>query len=178
MTERLLQDRGKTDFRVEFHNRGVVGELTSDMLNRFQKDVVDLHPDYAIILGGSNDLGWDISPQSILKNLVEMYEEAVKHKIEPIACTVPSILGFDAGMPLRIELNGLIEGYCLMHGLICVDLFTATCDPRTKRLKEEFSNDGLHLNRRGYEAVAEVIFASAVRRIVLTRLGADMALTH
>ena len=152
--------------RVEFLNRGVVGELTEDMLGRFDRDVVKVEPDFVIILGGSNDLGWGVASQSVAWNLAEMYREAVRHGIRSIACTVPSVLGFDEGIPPRLVLNRLIKKYSAEHDQICVDLFTATCDSLTGRLREEYSNDGLHMNVRGYETIAEVIFSEAVRGIV------------
>jgi lysophospholipase L1-like esterase len=152
--------------RVEFLNRGIVGELTEDMLNRFDRDVVKVEPDFVIILGGSNDLGLGIEPQSVAENLMEMYREAVCHGIQPIACTVPSVLGFDEGIPPRLVLNRLIKEYSVEHTHVCVDIFTATCDSSTGRLREECSNDGLHLNTRGYETMAEAIFSRTVRDIV------------
>jgi hypothetical protein len=95
-----------------------------------------------------------------------MYREAVKHGIRFIACTVPSILGFDEGTPPRFVLNWFIKKYSAEHNKVCVDLFTATYDSSTGRLKEEYLNDGLHINTRGYETIAEVIFSEAVRGIV------------
>lgn len=153
--------------RVKFLNRGVVGELTEDMLDRFNRDVVEVEPDFVIILGGSNDLGWGVEPQSVAGNLAEMYRDAVRHGIRPIACTIPSVLGFDEGIPPRLMLNRLIKEYSAEHGQVCVDLFAATCDSSTGRLKEEYSNDGLHLNTKGYETIAEFIFSEAVRDIIL-----------
>jgi lysophospholipase L1-like esterase len=157
--------------RVEFLNRGVVGELTKDMLDRFDQDVVKADPDFVIILGGSNDLGWGVEPQSVAGNLAEMYREAVRHGIRFIACTVPSILGFDEGIPPRLLLNRLIKKYSAEHSQVCVDLFTATCDSSTRRLNEEYSNDGLHMNTRGYETIAEVIFSEAVHGILSGHRG-------
>lgn len=163
--------------RVEFLNRGVVGELTEDMLDRFDRDVVKVEPDFVIILGGSNDLGLGVEPQHVAGNLMQMYREAVRHGIRPIACTVPSIRGFDEGIPPRLVLNRLIKKYSAEHGQVCVDLFTATSDSTTGRLREECSNDGLHMNKRGYETMAEVIFSEAVREIVSGhRMGAGSSL--
>jgi hypothetical protein len=111
-----------------------------------------------------------IEPQSVAENLMEMYHEAVCHEVQPIACTVPSVLGYDEGILPRLVLNRLIKEYSAEHGHVCVDLFTATCDSSTGRLREECSNDGLHLNTWGYETVAEAIFSGAVRDIVSGRL--------
>jgi lysophospholipase L1-like esterase len=152
--------------RVKFVNRGVVGELTEEMLDRFDRDVVGIGPDIVIILGGSNDFGWGVEPHSVAGNLAEMYIESVRHGIRPIPCTVPSVLGFDEGIPPRRVLNRLIKEHSAQQALVCVDLFTATCDSSTGRLREDCSDDGLHMSTRGYETIAETIFSEAVLGIV------------
>lgn len=167
----MLDQRGAVDLMVEFLNRGVVGDLTEDMVKRFDRDVLRSQPDAVIILGGSNDLGWEHEPQSVAKNLVKIYDEALVHRIQPISCTVPSVLGFDEGVQPRLQLNQLIKKYSAERGIVCVDLFSATGDSLTGRLKEEFSDDGLHLNPLGYETVAEAIFSGAVSEIVSKRMG-------
>lgn len=170
-TEKLLGQRGAVGPRVEFLNRGIVGELTDDMVDRFDRDVMESQPDSVIILGGSNDLGWGIEPQYVADNLARMYGEALTHGIQPVTCTVPSVLGFDEGIQPRLQLNQLIKGYSAERSIVCVDLFSATADSLTGRLKEDYSNDGLHLSALGYETVAETIFSGAVKGIVSKRLG-------
>ena len=167
----ILQRRTENTpgLQVEFVSKGVSGQVTEEMLTRFEVDVIDAQPDAVIILGGSNDLGWGIERKEILGNLVEMYDHAQEHGIRPVACTVPSVLGWDEGIKPRLELNRLIEEYCERNGIICVDLFSATCDS-DMRLKEEYSDDGLHLTSLGYQAMADAIFSGAVKEIVEKRL--------
>ena len=160
-----LLGKGRAGLRVDFLNRGVVGELTDDMVDRFGRDVLGPRPDAVIILGGSNDLGWGMEPSSIAENLTGMYNEALEKGIRPVACTVPSVRGFDEGIQSRLLLNELIKRYTGAIGVVCVDLFTATADS-AGRLREEYSNDGLHLSPLGYEAMAEAIFSDAVRGMV------------
>jgi lysophospholipase L1-like esterase len=69
-----------------------------------------------------------------------------------------------------LELNRLIVNNSKGRGVLCVDLFTATGDS-ARRLRHEFSNDGLHLSTSGYEAMAEAIFSGAVKEIVSRYLG-------
>jgi lysophospholipase L1-like esterase len=170
-TEKMLDQRGAVGLRVEFLNRGVVGELTEDMVKRFDRDVLRSESDAVIILGGSNDLGWEREPQSVARNLTKKYDEAVLHRIQPVSCTVPSVLGFDHGIQPRLQLNQLIKRYSVERSIVCVDLFSATGDSSTGRLKGEYSDDGLHLNPLGYETMAEAIFSGAVSRMVSKRLG-------
>lgn len=167
-TERMLKQKAAA-LRVEFLNRGISGELTSDLVGRFDSDVVRIQPAVVIILGGSNDLGWGADPLSVAANLEWMYDEALANGIRPVACMIPSVLGFDEGIAPRLELNRLIGKCAEERKIICIDLFSATGDSKG-RLKEEYSNDGLHLSPSGYEAMAEALFSGAVSRIVAERL--------
>jgi len=157
--------RAGNPFEVKIYNRGINGDLTANMVRRFQRDVVDLKPDYVIVLGGSNDIGWGLRVGEIFDNLRRIYVKALEESIEPIACTVPSILGVDELIPPRRELNRLIAQYCTENGLAFVDLFTATADPDTGRLLEQYSDDGLHLTEEGYMRIAEEIFVKALKEI-------------
>lgn len=172
-TKKMLIGRRAPSLRVEFLNRGVVGELTEDMLDRFDSDVVGPHPDVVIILGGSNDLGWGLEPPMVAANLGRMVDEALANGIQPVACTVPSVLGFDEGIQPRLWLNRLIKEQSSDRGIVCVDLFSATSDS-AGRLRMEYSGDGLHLSAAGYEAMAEAIFSGAIDELISKRLGEDL----
>ncbi len=148
----------QSDMEVEVLNRGVDGDLTSGMLERFSSDVVQEKADYVIILGGSNDIGWGFDPVLIARNLAAMYDAALGNGIGVVACSVPSILGFDELIPPRLELNRLIRKEAENRKSTYVDLFTATADPRNDRLLNDYSADGLHLNPKGYEQMAERVF--------------------
>lgn len=149
--------------------KGTCGETTSDMAGRFPRDVVDAVPSYAVILGGTNDLGWGIAPSTIITNLERFYTLALTAGIQPIGVTVPSLRaeGHDAG-PLpawlqshihyRLELNRLITERCERHRMPCVDLFRATLEGPSHLLAARFSSDGLHLNAAGYRTFARLVW--------------------
>jgi len=162
----IRRDFPPSSLSVEIINKGVVGELSEQMLARFDLDVIRLSPRVVIILGGSNDLGWGLAPQEVFLNLREMYELLQKCQIVPIACTVPSILGFDAGIPLRTTLNKLIQEHCRKSEIRCVDLFTATADLATGRLDSRYSADGLHLNTEGYRKMGDTVYEEGLRPIL------------
>lgn len=158
---RYLGDRlrGRAQVRVS----GICGELTDEMSRRFERDVVNCRPAWVVILGGTNDLGWDHAPDEIMPRLVAMYERAVGAGIRPVAVTVPSIRGFDGYIPRRLELNRLLTEHCAAQALPCVDLFAATAEPETKRLAERYCNDGLHLTSAGYELLATLLYEQVFR---------------
>ncbi len=159
---------------------GLNGELTTGMVNRFRRDVLERSPRFVIILGGTNDLGWNLTPSAIFKNLAMMYDQAQAGSITPIAVTVPSLrpLQFPefsktselrrsnnpewqmiwSHIERRLELNGRIQEYCDSKKFPCVDLFTATAEADSKLLALSFSNDGLHLSTAGYKLLADLLW--------------------
>jgi acyl-CoA thioesterase I len=148
---------------------GICGELTSEMVMRFQRDVLDHQPDYVPILGGTNDLGWNASSSEIMHNLATMYEQTLAMGAVPISVTVPSIRVEDASgsregqewvaehLARRNQLNQRIQDYAGSKGLTCVDLFAATADPGSGQLAAIYSNDGIHLTTAGYRLFAEQV---------------------
>lgn len=150
--EKRLRDRARVQVS------GVCGELTRDMVGRFARDVLRHKPAWTVILGGTNDLGWEIRPSEIMRNLAVLYGQAAAAGIRVAAVTVPSIRGFDDHIPRRLELNRLIADYCAGKGFPCVDLFTATAESGSQRLAAPYSNDGLHLTTAGYELLARLLY--------------------
>jgi acyl-CoA thioesterase I len=155
---------------VEIQVNGICGELTGEMAMRFRRDVLQHRPSHVVILGGTNDLGWNAEPADIMKNLVKMYELARASQITPVPVTVPSIrLDMASGGPdaeafvgqhlrRRAELNGLIRDYALSKGIAWIDLFTETAEPDTHLLAASYSNDGLHLTTAGYRLLARLLY--------------------
>ena len=160
---------------------GICGELTGEMVRRFQRDVLDHQPGYVPILGGTNDLGWNASPSEIMANLIKMYEQTLAMGAVPIPVTVPSIRVEDASgsqegqewvaehLIRRSQMNKLIQDYAGSKDIACVDLFAATADPESSQLAAIYSNDGIHLTTAGYR-----LFAEQVAYILKPLLAQDM----
>jgi acyl-CoA thioesterase I len=160
---KFLGERLRDRARVQVS--GVCGELTRDMVGRFERDVLRHKPAWTVILGGTNDLGWDLPPSEIMRNLASMYEQAMAAGIHVAAVTVPSIRSFDDHILRRLELNRLIAVYCAGKRFPCVDLFTATAESGIQRLAEPYSNDGLHLTTAGYELLARLLYEQVFMNI-------------
>ncbi|MGH7255524.1 MAG: SGNH/GDSL hydrolase family protein, partial [Nitrospirales bacterium] len=78
---------------------GVCGELTGNMARRFSREISTRMPQFVVILGGTNDLGWDVPVQEAAANLCAMYDRARQAGAEPIAVTVPSLRPFEPPAP-------------------------------------------------------------------------------
>jgi acyl-CoA thioesterase-1 len=156
----------QSEMEVDVLNKGINGDLTSGMLERFSRDVVDEKADYVIILGGANDIGWGFDTAIIAHNLTSMYDVALSEGIGVVACSVPSILGLDELIPPRLQLNRMIRNEAEKRSITFVDLFSATADPDTNRLLEDYSADGLHLNPNGYQQIGGCIFDKWLRALL------------
>ena len=72
-----------------FVGRGISGQVSSQMLVRFQEDVINLHPKVVVICCGTNDIAQNngyISLEHILQNIKSMCELARANKIKPVVC--------------------------------------------------------------------------------------------
>lgn len=149
--------------------KGTCGETTSDMMTRFSRDVIDVAPSQTVILGGTNDLGWNVAPSTIMTHLERFYTMALAAGIRPVGVTVPSLrveghetgplpAWLDAHVRTRLELNRLITERCERLQMPCVDLFQGTSDPPSSLLAARFSSDGLHLNGAGYLMFARLVW--------------------
>lgn len=149
---------------------GNCGELTGEMVLRFSTDVLRQSPTVVVILGGTNDLGWNADPAEILRNLVTLYERAAAAGVVPVPITVPSIRvegldgSPDAGAFLahhldrRRRLNRLILEYAQRKALPYFNLFDLTAEPNTDMLAPGYSNDGLHLSTAGYRRFGSALY--------------------
>jgi len=177
-----VTDKGPTPYgrylQERLGNRATVivsgncGEVTSDMVRRFGSDVLAQAPAYVVLLGGTNDLGWQTEPATIARNVQDMCERAKASGIRPVVVTVPSIRAdpgateesHDARAWLRShisrrqDLNRLLMAYCRANQIPCVDLFAVTSEPGTFMLAARYSNDGLHLTTEGYHRLADLLY--------------------
>jgi len=167
----------ETPYGHYFQVRGICGELTGEMAMRFRRDVLQQQPSHVVLLGGTNDLGWNAQPAEVMRNLVKMYELARASQVMPIPVTVPSIRVDLAGggsdseawmgqhLSRRAELNGLIQEYAHSKGLPWIDLFMATVEPTTGQLAAQYSNDGLHLTTAGYRLLAQLLYDQVFAKV-------------
>jgi len=149
------------DYIIE--NHGVSGETSRMMVPRFQTAVSNNVYKYAVILGGTNDMG-DRDPKGTFRNLKSMYIEAKSRGIETFAVTVPENHQ-ERNLPwltgVRETINNLIKEYCEQNGITVIDLCTKlpqlSLSPEDKDL---YWDDGLHFTPEGYNKFADIVYES------------------
>jgi len=160
--------------------KGVSGEESSQVLARFERDVLTRGPDAVIIWGFINDifrtdrlrLGERL--QKTRRDLWPMVELARKAGIVPIVATEVTIRGEDgwaeaaASLVGRIlgkesyqdyinqhvsEINRWIREISVRENILLLDFEVVLADQRGMRRKEFAKPDGSHISAQGYEAL-------------------------
>ena len=153
---------GHPDFfsKNNYVNKGISGNKTTDMLSRFQKDVIDLDPYCVVIEGGTNDIA-AFTLENIMERIKKMAEMARKAHIDVVVGSVPPSNSFPKLPDFRpediiIELNGMIKQWADAEGIPYVDYYSVLVDDQ-KGLKEAYQKDTVHPNATGYTAMEGVI---------------------
>ena len=141
-------------------SKGISGDKTTGMLERFQKDVIDLDPYCVVIEGGTNDIA-AFTSENILERIKKMAEMARKAHIDVVVGSVPPSNSFPKLPDFRpedriIELNGMIKEWADAEGFPYADYYSVLVDDR-KGLKEAYQKDTVHPNATGYTAMEGVI---------------------
>ena len=145
--------------------RGISGQTTAQMLVRFRNDVIELHPEYVVILAGINDIARNngfIKLTNVFGNISTMAELAAAHGIKPVLCTVlpAGELSWRRELgdprPAIDSLNTMIKGLAVAKSYPLVDYHSAMKD-ESSAMKAAYCRDAVHPNLEGYKAMEKVI---------------------
>ena len=152
-------------------NKGVSGETTPQILDRFNSDVVSFEPELVIILAGINDIAQNtgyISIPETFTNIINMVEIANSHNITPVLCSVlpaskiawkPEIKSAD----LVIELNDKLKDYCTENNIAYVDYFSSMVG-ENKELRSDLTYDGVHPDKKGYLIMEKILLETIQKK--------------
>jgi len=154
-----------------FVNRGIGGQITSQMLGRMKSDVIDLRPEIVVLLGGTNDLARGIPVETVTGNIEMIAALCAFNKIKLILASVlpvsdyhmhvnPSFEMTKRRPPQQIEaLNRWARDFAGQKGIVYLDYAAAMKDERGM-LKADLADDGLHPNAAGYRVMAPLVQAA------------------
>lgn len=154
-----------------YTGRGISGQTTSQMLLRFQSDVVALKPKLVIINAGTNDIAQNTGiydPDFTFNNIKAMAEIAQNNGIKVIIASLLPAAAFPwrkeiTDVPQKVDaLNNRLKQYASNNKLIFADYNTAMRDAKGG-MREGLSKDGIHPVPAGY-AIMEPIIKNAIQK--------------
>ena len=147
--------------RIDIKNSGVGGYTTSHYVGMLKKTVIRYKPRICFIEGGTNDVALGIPLIRTFKNYESVIDTLLKYKIEPVIQST-----FYVNQPGDSVVNSKIDSLNLFlielaskRNIIFLNMNSLLSE--NKRLKSEFSKDGVHINRKAYE-----IWISEIKRIL------------
>ena len=148
-----------------FVGRGISGQTTYQMLLRFRDDVINLHPDFVVINGGTNDIAENnhsYNEDRTFGNIVSMTELAQANGIKVILTSLLPASGFYwrktiTDVPSKIQsLNNRIREYAQENNIPFINYYELMTRDN-KSLNPDFTKDGVHPNLKGYAVMESLI---------------------
>ena len=152
----------------DYVNRGISGQVTSEMLARMRPDVVNLKPRALVLLGGTNDIARGTALQTIQYNITSICDLADFHKIKVVLSSVLPIHDYNLNVnptyqrsthrpPDSIRnLNGWMKSFAANRGYVYLDYYSSMVDS-AGFLRKDLADDGLHPNPAGYRSMAPLL---------------------
>jgi lysophospholipase L1-like esterase len=175
----------KSKLKINVINSGIGGDTSGGLLSRFYPGVVQYHPDVVLIMGGTNDLWWDLDIKMILANIFAMTCQAEHHDIVPlVGLPVPIIVekaceqefaapesGYDRCAEKLAALAKTLARAAQQNDIACLDFYHPFCDKSGKAIGKYFLDDGLHPNEAGHRLMAEITVKMLRERFDFERNG-------
>jgi len=156
ITEVFPPDLGVEGFVII--NKGISGNNTDDVYKRL-KNVISEKPEIVFLLIGTNDFAQGKSNNEIEENIFKILQKLKKTlpAAELFAVSILPVRDIDNRPNARIiEVNQSIKKTADKLELKYLDLHSRFVDSAGK-LKEEFTEDGLHLTREAYLCWNEIL---------------------
>lgn len=152
-------------------NRGIGGDNSTHVRQRFSADVLQLHPRLAVLKIGTNDLGWNLEqftetmPNTICENITAIAIDAQAAGVPLAICSLLPIWG-PSWYPVPgyaekknaqiIEINTRLRAITADHGAFYVDYYAQMIDANGM-LQHDLADDGIHPHAYGYTIMARVL---------------------
>jgi lysophospholipase L1-like esterase len=141
-------------------NRGFGGSQTSDLIYYAEKLIVQYKPSQIFVYEGDNDLGSGKSKEVILQDSQTLVE-IIRSKLG----SVPVVFITPKPSKARWHLKENYERYIedlkrwakTQKGVTVADLWTPMLDEDGIVMQDIFLEDGLHMNKKGYDIWAKAI---------------------
>lgn len=152
-------------YNIKVINRAISGNRVLDLLNRFDSDFKDCHPDYIFIMIGVNDT-WhnfpDSTPTDIFKERYELLINKIKNETNAMIIVLePFIIGYKKEITcMRKGLIDIVDATRELAKKYGLEYLAFENDLATRLIFEDeelYSREGIHPLKLGYDLIAEKI---------------------
>lgn len=161
-----VQGLAANGINVQWIGRGVPGEKASQMLARFQHDVIDNNPSVVTICAGVNDVALaDQSPSSGPEDVASMIQMAKAAGITPVVMT-PTFAVFNTeNSEVTSNYAATVRGYASTYSVPLCDTWQAITDWKNSsatpyleyQLHYKATIDGVHMAPTGDRMMARTL---------------------
>lgn len=150
------------------YNRGISGDTSNRLLERFYDNVLNICPSNIVLLIGTNDIGLGgkikDTAQNIKKILIKIREQSKETNVilqavypvnKNLSAESKAMVGIRSNKKIA-ELNKLLKPLSNEFNCTWLDL-TKKLSDENGNLHKNYCYDGLHLNAKGFEVVAKNI---------------------
>lgn len=143
-------------------NIGFSGNLTSDMLKRFDHDVLAFKPKLLVIMGGVNDIRTGIKADTVIANLTAIKEKCRKNSIIPVFLTVTSVNPPKMKSVAKLDISSgwQAEREKVNKWIKSQDYYVDVAEDMTDErgyLVDNLTTDGLHPDYEGKKHIGEAV---------------------
>ncbi|MDE6758835.1 MAG: lysophospholipase [Clostridia bacterium] len=149
-------------------NRGISGDTTLGMLQRLDDNLLNIEPSTVLFLGGINDIDRNVPVEEIAGN-IEAILNSIRSNCPNCRIIVQSVYPINKNIrPYYLnkvnnrtneavrQLNALLPDICEKYDCTFLDIYSYLAD-EDGNLNKSFTRDGLHLIKKGYFYIAEII---------------------
>lgn len=140
----------------EVINRGINGNTTTEMLDRFERHVLSSNPTHVIIMGGINDVFLRESYDRIIWNLRAMVEKARENDIQVIL-GIPTAVDEPEFERMIERIRVWMKDYAGQNNIRVINFASAFYDNDGHLRTELLLPDGGHPTEEGYRAMFDTI---------------------
>ena len=144
-------------------NSGIEGNTTEDILNDMKNRVYNYNPSKVFLLIGTNDLIHDMEVEEIVSNIEKIISEINNNEpqseiyvesIYPVNDNLNEDMVNVRNNEDIMKINEKIKAYCEANDCTYINIYDILLDD-DGNFSEEYTDDGLHPNSRGYEVITE-----------------------
>lgn len=159
----------KSEYKLNIINKGINGDTSVGLINRFYEDVICEKPDKLIITIGCNDLLMGKDVETVVDNIKFLVNDGINNNISVVLGITPPIVthmaasywedgcDYDAVEKNLNVLVKILKDFCKTSKIEYVDFFNCIKKAFTNYSEKALYSDGIHPTELGHKLMFEEV---------------------